>query len=110
MHLHITGLKALTSSALLHVDAFILAQQTEQTAGWTAGILSCCLPHHVGINDDAGWRYGMSDWARSGPSINQNTPARADQIFSVLGALRRYKDTLEEELHAALMHAYLGPK
>ncbi len=54
------------------------------------------------------WRYGWDEWARTGPAVA--TQEDAAQRRGVLGALQRYKNTLEMELHDALMMAYLGPR
>jgi hypothetical protein len=58
-----------------------------------------------------GWRWGFNDWARDGPP---RAPARrgggAAAAGGVFAALERYRDTLEADLHSALLHAFFGPK
>jgi hypothetical protein len=65
------------------------------------------------------WRWGLAEWARHGPatSIDESAAAEAAAAsaagglqVSVLNALRRHQVTLESELHAALMTAFLGPR
>jgi hypothetical protein len=70
---------------------------------------------------DPGWRYGFNAWARDGPArgaaaaapMRQGPHARVHGLSaagSVYDALERYRDTLEADLHAALLHAFFGPR
>lgn len=55
-----------------------------------------------------GWRYGFDGWQ---PGM-QSAPARRRDFGrgGVLDALHRYRDTLEADLHSALLHAFFGPR
>lgn len=56
------------------------------------------------------WRYGLADWAAQGPSSSEVVTADSKLRWSVMSALARHRKELEQDLHTALVTAFLGPQ